>query len=170
MPKREIRILALNLAQTKYKLIVVGVVFRGNRWLDGIVSGLVEAKGQERTQEIARIVRRSRQFTQLHAIMLAENAADFDCHPTQLAKSLSVPVIMPSVQCSESSLIQEQSTVSFNFRLAGEDVSFVATGIGVEEAKEVLAVSTKPGSRKPEATRVAELLMRELKFTLNSED
>ena len=170
MPKREIRIFALNLAQMKSKLIVVGVVFRGNLWLDGIISALVEAKDQERVKEIAKIVKRSKQFTQLHAILLAGNAVDLNFHPTQIAESLNVPVIMPTARYSESSQTEAQSTVSFNFRLGGERVSFVASGMGVEEAKEILVVGTKPGSRKTEATRVAELLVGELKSTLNSDD
>jgi len=73
--KKEIRILAVsngapsNLSK-KRNIEVVGVVFRGAYWLEGVMWTTLERDGRDATSNLARMIRSSRHFQQMRVIMI----------------------------------------------------------------------------------------------------
>lgn len=97
--KPEIRILGLDdgafLPHTAGKADVVGVVFRGGRWLDGVMRTEVTIDGLDATERISSMVTESPHYEQLRVLMLSGitfagfNVVDI----RELFESTSLPVI-----------------------------------------------------------------------------
>jgi len=72
--KPEIRVLGVDdgmfTPHVKGSVLIVGVVFRGGCWLDGVISTKVEVDGFDATDQIASMVNRSQHHKQLRVIML----------------------------------------------------------------------------------------------------
>jgi endonuclease V-like protein UPF0215 family len=72
--KNEIRILGVDdspfPSHTKEELLLVGTVFRGGSWLDGVLSTYIHGDGTDATQKIIDMVINSRNLGQLGVIML----------------------------------------------------------------------------------------------------
>ena len=77
-------------------VIVVGVVFRGGHWMDGVLSTRVAVDGTDATTKLIRIINRSKFKSQLRAIMFKGialggfNVIDFK----RLYKSTKIPIII----------------------------------------------------------------------------
>lgn len=73
--KPEIRILGLDdgafVPRTAGKADVVGVVFRGGRWLDGVMRTEVTIDGLDATERISSMVTKSPHYEQLRVLMLS---------------------------------------------------------------------------------------------------
>ena len=100
--KSEIRIVGIDdgpfKPHIKEKVLVVGAVFRGGRWLDGILSTHVEVDGMDATQKIVEMINHSKHKDQLRVIMTSGiTLAGFnviDVH--ELFKKTTLPVIVVS--------------------------------------------------------------------------
>jgi endonuclease V-like protein UPF0215 family len=72
--KSEIRVMGIDdgpfAPHTKGKVMLVGTVFRGGQWLDGIVRTYVDIDGTDATQRIIDMVNKSRHKGQLRVIMV----------------------------------------------------------------------------------------------------
>ena len=72
--KREIRIVGFDdgpfVPRTKGKAIIVGVVFRGGDFLDGVLKTEVEIDGMDATKKLINLINNSRHKPQLRVIML----------------------------------------------------------------------------------------------------
>ena len=72
--KPEIRILGIDDGQfvphSKSQVHVVGVVFRGNCWLEGIMSSMVTVDGFDATSNISNMITSSPHYKQLRVVML----------------------------------------------------------------------------------------------------
>ncbi len=72
--KSEIRVLGVDdgmfTPHAKGSALIVGVVFRGGSWLDGVMSTKVEVDGFDATHKIASMVNSSQHHKQLRVIML----------------------------------------------------------------------------------------------------
>lgn len=72
--KPEIRILGVDdgvfTPHTKTLALIVGVVFRGGYWLDGVMHSTVEVDGFDSTQKIVSMIMNSPHYKQLRVIML----------------------------------------------------------------------------------------------------
>ncbi len=82
----------------KGKALIVGAVFRGGQWLDGILSTHVEVDGTDATRKIAEMINRSKHKDQLRVIMTSGiTFAGFnvlDIH--ELFEKTELPVIVVS--------------------------------------------------------------------------
>lgn len=163
MPKKEIRILGLSIAKTKFGLLVTGVVFRGNLWLDGVVCGLIKTHTQDRINRISSIIKESKQFSQLHAVILTNTESISDRELDQLAEAAKIPVMALTNKRPVKKL--RHKVRSFDLQVNGTRMSVLAASIEKEEAKEILGIGSKPGGKTPEATRIADLVMKEMNFT-----
>lgn len=74
MVKPEIRVLGVDdgkfIPHSKSEVLVVGVVFRGGYWLDGVMSTLVAVDGFDATENICKMITSSPHYRQLRVIML----------------------------------------------------------------------------------------------------
>ncbi len=88
--KPEQRILALTIVKVQGKhRFLLGIVYRGNRWLDGII---FEPLGRKRALGMAQTVQKSPYFKELRYIMLRRhNTSQIDGR--RLNKELELPVI-----------------------------------------------------------------------------
>jgi len=72
--KREIRILGIDDSKfhprKNQSAIILGVVFRGGLWLDGIMKSLIEVDGLDVTEKIVEMIKASPHYQQLRVIML----------------------------------------------------------------------------------------------------
>ena len=98
--KKEIRLLGIDDAPfDKFKdrkTLLLGVFFRGGSSLDGVLSEIVEVDGTDSSDRIIRMVRKSRFYHQLRAIMMKGiavggfNLIDIE----KVSKKTGVPVIV----------------------------------------------------------------------------
>ncbi len=72
--KREIRVIGIDDSpfdkRTRKPVLVVGTIFRGGDWLDGVVSTYVEQDGYDATEKIADMINKSKFVSQLRCIFL----------------------------------------------------------------------------------------------------
>jgi endonuclease V-like protein UPF0215 family len=69
--KREIRILAIDdSALLNEKVMIVGTVFRGGDWMDGVLRSDITRDGHDSTFVICNMIKKSKHFGQLRAVML----------------------------------------------------------------------------------------------------
>lgn len=71
--KPEIRILGIDdgpfVARAKEKVLLVGTIFRGGRWLDGVLRTYIDQDGNDVTKRVVEMVRKSRHRGQLRVVM-----------------------------------------------------------------------------------------------------
>jgi endonuclease V-like protein UPF0215 family len=179
--KREIRVLGVDdgifVPHTAGKVDVVGVVYRGGYWFDGVMRTEVTIDGLDATGKIAEMIRKAPQYEELRVVMLngitfaGFNVVDIK----ELFKMVNLPVIAVArvkpdlekirkalenlTECrrrwqaveSAGKIIQVQT------RKTGEAVYMQATGISWEDAEKILKI-TSTRSSVPEALRVAHMI------------
>lgn len=152
-------------------VLVVGAVFAGTR-LDGVLSGKLRRDGSNATRVIEGIVRRSRFFPQIHAVLLQGiTFAGFNVVDLPgLHAALGVPVIVvmrhrPDFDAIRSALLDHVRGGARKWRLveAAGPVEAVGAlfvqraGIAAEEAAALLR-GLQQHSMVPEPLRVAHLV------------
>lgn len=179
--KPEIRIVGVDdgffLPHTHGKCDVIGVVFRGGYWLDGVMRTQIEIDGMDATEKIGGMIANSPHHGQLRVVMLdGVTFAGFNIVDTsQLHEIVSLPVIAVTREKPDFDDIQKAlKNLSFSKErwkaiADGKDVAKVsmrdgkkavyiqAVGIELDIAKRVVR-STATRSNIPEALRVAHLI------------
>jgi hypothetical protein len=179
--KPEIRVLGVDdggfVPHVKRLIPVIGVVFRGGYWLDGVMSTEIEVDGFDATEKIARMVTGSPHCKQLRVIMLnGITFAGFNVVDVQaLNASTGLPVIAVVREKPDLPRIREalenlpMSEERWNVVLKAGEVCEVsvgrgkqrvfvhAVGVSVEDAARIIQL-TSTRSNAPEALRVAHLV------------
>ena len=74
--KSEIRVVGTDdgnsVSVGKDKISLVGVVFRGGRWLDGVLRTKIKADGFDVTRKIVRMIKNSGHYGQIRVLMLSK--------------------------------------------------------------------------------------------------
>ncbi len=179
--KPEIRVLGLDdgmfVPHSQAQVHVVGVVFRGGYWLDGVMSTRIAVDGLDSTTKISRMIRNSPHFGQLRVVLL--NGVTFAGFNVVDMKALYAKTGLPilAVTSRKPDLAKVQSALKNlpdseeRWRAilnAGEifpvitrkgklPVYVEAVGVSRERAEEVLKL-TATHSRLPEPLRVAHLV------------
>jgi len=176
--KSEIRILGIDDApfppHTNDKVMLIGTVFRGGTWLDGVLRTYITGDGEDSTEKIIQMVNKTRHKDQIGVIMLdgitfgGFNLANIK----KIFKETGVPVIVimrkfPNFEKIKKALTRfEDHENRWNIVLdAGtvykienkEPIYVQISGIDLEDAKEIVALSTTR-SAIPEPIRVAHLI------------
>jgi len=100
--KSEIRIIGIDDGpfepRTKGKALLVGVIFRGGEWLDGVLRIYIEVDGTDATQRIGDMINKSRHKGQLRVIMVdGVTFAGFNVIDIQeIFRQTGLPVIVVS--------------------------------------------------------------------------
>lgn len=176
--KPEIRILGIDDAPlVSKKILVIGTVFRGGLWLDGVLKTEVEKDGLDATQKIIEMTRNSRHYGQVRVLMLnGVTIAGFNVVDIQkVSREVKLPVIvvmrqMPDFNAIEKALqnLSKPKTRLRMIKKAGEirevktqkrglPVYIQSVGIDLEKAEEVVRLASTH-SRVPEPLRVAHLI------------
>lgn len=179
--KPEIRVLGIDdgvfKPHTRGFVPVVGVVFRGGYWLDGVMCTRVRVDGFEATGKIASMILDSPHFKQLRVIMLnGITLAGFNVVDIKkLNAKTGLPVITVTREKPNFEKIRRalknlprseerwkavlNAGEMFEVMVGGKDKKiYVQTaGIGREDAERILKV-TSTRSHIPEALRVAHII------------
>ena len=176
--KREIRILGVDDApfpsHTKNKVMLIGTIFRGGTWLDGVLRTYIKGDGTDSTSNIIKMVNGSRHKDQMGVIMLdGITFGGFNVvNIKEIFDETGIPVIVimrkfPNFEkikkalmrfedCRERwALIQEAGTVHKIENI--EPLYIQIYGIDLEDAKEIVSIATTR-SAIPEPIRVAHLI------------
>jgi hypothetical protein len=158
--KAEIRVIGIDDGfSRRKKRVIVGVVFRGGLWLDGVISSVLDASGSSLGRGLGAMVAESKfhkelRFAILHGAMLGPALA--------VLKEFSKVTRLPTIALLHG---RQSRTTGLALRRAGNAVKFrlrpglsaLCIGLTTEKAMEVLRVTTvKPPL--PEPVRVASLI------------
>ena len=163
MIKKEARILGLATPTIKLKRVpVIGVVYRGNLWLDGIFKCQIHSGRRERLSGLVRTIVHSKQYSQIHAVILSrENLAPgVLIDNADFSRRINLPVlsIIKVVGYRNRQRHAGSKAECFHIKIAGRVVYVRAAGLSREEAHEIFAVACSNGRWIPEAVRVAQIV------------
>lgn len=179
--KPEIRVLGVDdgvfKPRTRGFVPVIGVVFRGGYWLDGVMHTKIKVDGTDATRKIASMVINSPHHKQLRVIMLdgitfaGFNVVDIK----ELNAKTSLPVItvtrekpnleeirralenLPKSEERWKAILNAGEPVEVPVKGGKEKIYVQAVGISLEDAIKILRL-TSTRSNIPEALRVAHLI------------
>jgi len=179
--KQEIRVLGVDdgvfIPHSRGSAPVIGVVFRGGYWLDGVMSTKVEVDGFDATNKIATMIVNSRHYEQLRVIMLdgitfgGFNVVDIK----RLNAETRLPVIavtrdkpdfddirkalknLRSPEKRWKAILNAGEIFEVSIRRKGEKAFVEICGILEDDARKIVQL-TSTRSSVPEALRVAHLI------------
>jgi endonuclease V-like protein UPF0215 family len=179
--KPEIRIIGVDdgvfTPRSKDSVIVVGVVFRGGYWLDGVMHTRVKVDGVDATKKISSMIVGSSHRKQLRVIMLCGitfggfNVVDIK----ELSMKTGLPVIavtrekpnlkdvqaalknLPKSEERWRAMVNAGETFEVATRHKDAKVFIQVFGVSVKDAVKILRL-TSTRSNVPEALRVAHLV------------
>jgi len=185
--KPEIRVLGVDdgifVPHTKGFAPIIGVVFRGGYWLDGVMSTKVEVDGFDATDKIASMTINSPHYKQLRVIMLdgvtfgGFNVVDIK----RLNKETKLPIIavtrdrpnfkeihdalrhLPASEKRWKAVMNAGEIFEVTTRGKSEKVFIEEAGIFEEDARKIVRL-TATRSSVPEALRVAHLVASGVSF------
>ena len=179
--KPEIRVLGIDdgafTPHVEGQVPVIGVVFRGGYWLEGVMHTEIAVDGFDATDQIASMITGSPHWKQLRVIML--NGITFagfnivDVEALNLATKLPVITVtrekpdlaeihkaLQNLPCSEErweTILKAGEPVEVATRNAKATVFVQTVGVSKEDAQKILRL-TATRSNIPEALRVAHLI------------
>ena len=166
--KKESRILGLSAFERTAEVIpVIGVIFRGSQWFDGIIACHLRPWNHKNTSDLARAIIKCKQYSQIHAVILVNE--QFSLRTRVYMKTLSTAINRPIIAIvrKRSALVwrehqkQSESILSNYYRvnLSGKYLSILAIKLTFTETSEILSLACVKGSTMPEAVRVAQLIV-----------
>jgi len=179
--KPEIRVLGVDdgvfLPRTEGTVDVVGVVYRGGYWLDGVMRTEVEIDGMDATEKIASMIKSSPHYKQLRVVMLnGITIAGFNVVDIQhLFKEVGLPVItvtrekpnlaeikmalenLPEYEKRWQAMRNAGKITKVYTRDNEEAVYMQSAGVSLSDAEKILK-KTSTRSNVPEALRVAHIV------------
>jgi len=174
--KPEIRILGIDdSALLKEKVMIVGAVFRGGDWIDGVLRSEITKDGLDATDVICNMIKKSKHYGQIRAVILdGITYGGFNVVDIQLLyRETGIPVIAvmrsyPDFEKIKSALKhfpdgEERWTIIKRAgkieKITGEKnlIYIQRAGIGLETVKRIIRL-TSIRSNIPEPLRVAHLI------------
>lgn len=159
------------------EIMIVGTVFRGGDWMDGVLRSEITRDGKDATEVICKMVKRSKHYGQLRVIMLdgvtygGFNVVDI----SKLNKETGLPVIVimrsyPNFEKIEAALghftdgeerlkvIEKAGRIEEVITKKTENPIYIQkAGIGSDSAKKIVRL-TATRSNIPEPLRVAHMI------------
>ncbi|MGQ9460023.1 MAG: endonuclease dU [Candidatus Bathyarchaeaceae archaeon] len=179
--KHEIRVLGVDdgifVPHTKGKVDVIGVVYRGGQWLDGVMRTEVAVDGMDATEKIASMIKKSPHYNQIRVVVLdgityaGFNVVDIN----ELFKRVNLPVIavtrekpdltqikkalknLPESEKRWNAIESAGKIIEVRTRNTEEAVYMQIAGISQKDAEKILR-NTSTRSNIPEALRVAHII------------
>ena len=179
--KPEIRVLGVDdgafTSHTADSVLVVGVVFRGGYWLDGVMYTKITVDGFDATEKISSMITSSPHWKQLRVIMLnGITFAGFNIVDIKLLNAETrLPVIavtrekpdladiheaLKNLSRSEerwSAVLNAGAPIAVSTRREQEKIYMQAAGLSADAAQKILRLASTR-SNIPEALRVAHLI------------
>jgi endonuclease V-like protein UPF0215 family len=177
--KPEIRILGIDdgkfLPHTKGTVIVVGVVFRGGLWLEGVMHTTVKIDGSNATEQLAKMINSSPHYQQLRLVMLnGITLGGFNLVNIKVLHLVtSLPILAltrdkPNLEAIRSALthlpqknkrweVVEAAGEIYEITNKGTHLYMETAGISLSDAKKIVELASARSSF-PEPLRVAHLV------------
>jgi endonuclease V-like protein UPF0215 family len=183
--KQEIRIVGIDdgvfTPHTKGFADIIGIVFRGGYWLDGMMTTKVNIDGMDATEKIAEMVRVSPHYAQLRVVMLngvtfaGFNVVDI----AKLSELAALPVIaitrekpnfddihkalthLPQSETRWKIIENASGLIRVRSRRGEEPIFMQIAGISKEDAEKIVR-GTSTRSNVPEPLRVAHIIASSL--------
>ena len=179
--KSEIRVLGVDdgafKPHVKGQVPVIGVVFRGGFWLDGVLHTSIEIDGFDATERIVSMITSSSHYRQLRVVMLnGITFAGFNIVDVKaLYAATKLPVItvtrekpdftdiqkalqnLPNSEKRWGTILSAGEPVEVSTRNTKAKVYMQTVGVSKEDAQKILRL-TSTRSNIPEALRVAHLI------------
>jgi endonuclease V-like protein UPF0215 family len=179
--KPEIRVLGVDdgafIPHVKGQVPVVGVVFRGGYWLDGVMHTKIAVDGFDATDRISSMITGSSHYKQLRVIML--NGVTFAGFNIVDVKALNAATKLPIITVTREkpdladihkalqnlphseerweAILNAGEPIEVSTRNAKAKVYMQNVGVSKEDAQKILRL-TSTRSNVPEALRVAHLI------------
>ncbi len=178
MLKEEIRIIAWDDCAFKFRqrsVLIVGAIFRGGKFLDGLLSTKIEKDDMDATEKIIKSIKKSRHYDQLSLIMLdgisygGFNLVDIK----KLNKETNLPVMaiqrkVPNIKKFSDAMkifkdhkkriaVVKKAGKFYRYKVSQGDVFYQRCGISDDSCRKILAM-TCVRSNIPEPIRVAHLI------------
>ena len=162
--KKEIRILGLSAPRKPFfNPCIVGVVFRGNLWLDSILTCTLQGSRKRYLSDLAKAIRMSKQYPQIHvAIFSRENILPLEFEDLRaLAKLVDFPVFAickkphPTLMRRQEIVVMTENKMPKPIWVYGEEHM---------RAKEILSLGCTHNWHIPEAVRAADLIANQLQI------
>jgi endonuclease V-like protein UPF0215 family len=179
--KSEIRVLGVDdgafKPHVKGRVPVIGVVFRGGFWLDGVMHTEIDVDGFDATDKIASMITESSHYKQLRVVLL--NGITFAGFNIVDVKALNAATKLPIITLTREkpdfagiqkalqnlsnsevrwkAILRAGEPIEVSNRSAGAKVYMQTVGISKETAQKILRL-TSTRSNIPEALRVAHLI------------
>jgi uncharacterized protein len=183
--KPEIRVVGIDdgkhVFRSKTQVPVVGVVYKGGIWFEGVMSTSVWVDGFDVTEKVAEMILSSPHYKQLRVIMLngltyaGFNVIDI----VELNKATKLPVIalakdkpnLESIQSALSNLDHAKERYQTLLKAGeivclqnnGKKIFMHTSGLYCEDAQKIVAI-TSTRSSMPEPLRVAHLIASSTSF------
>jgi len=179
--KPEIRVLGIDdgffIPHTKGTVDVIGVVYRGGYWLDGVMRTEVTIDGMDATEKIASMIKESPHYDQLRVVVLngitfaGFNVVDIN----ELYKRVNLPIIavtrekpdfaeirkalenLPERERRWEAIDSAGKVIKVQTRNTEEAVYMQIAGVLQKDAQKILR-TTSTRSNVPEALRVAHII------------
>ena len=165
MLKRETRILGLSAAGIGESLIVIGAIYRGSLWLDGVVTAIVDPSDRDLEKEIATVIKNTKQFPQLHATIVSRGLFG-KLSLGNLARHLRIPVITSYQRIGKTRMPTSFSNVNRSHLIVNtKKLVLLYAGKMRDEAQKLYTIGCAGSEDVPEAVRVADRLVREVRST-----
>ena len=179
--KPEIRVIGIDdgafKSRLKGKVPVIGVIFRGGFWLDGVIHTRIAVDGIDATEKIASMIIGSSHYKQLRVIMLnGVTFAGFNIVDVEALHSVTkLPIItvtrekpdfdaihkalknLPKSEIRWKAILGAGDPIEISTRSAEAKVYVQTAGLTKEDAQKILRL-TSTRSNIPEALRVAHLI------------
>jgi len=194
--KPEVRVLGVDdgdfTPHTRGLVDVVGVVYRGGYWLDGVMRTQVEVDGTDATEKIAAMIASSPHYDQLRVVVLdgvtfaGFNVVDIK----ELFKRVKLPIItitrekpnleeirralenLPQFEERWKAMGNAGKTIEVHVREGEHPVYMQIAGISERDAEKIVK-NTSTRSNVPEALRVAHIIasgLAKFKEKTNNDD
>ena len=174
--KREIRVVGIDdgnfFLRGVGKVNLVGVVFRGGEWVDGVLRTKIDVDGFDATKKIVKMVRESNHYGQIRVLMLTKicfgksNIVDVE----KVFRSVKRPVIvfmrkplnMGRLKLrvkdtkNETEKLRVLENLKKEFLRIGKDFWMLLFGVERFDAEKILEITLK--NTLPEPLRVARLV------------
>jgi endonuclease V-like protein UPF0215 family len=163
--KKEIRILGLAAIDLRRERRLIGVIFRGNLWLDGVLTCSFDTHA-DYISDIAQAILKSRQYSQVRVAIVRENLLPKgiqDLRKLNLKTHLPTILIIKSKSHSHSTTTKSQHARSLRLRRGRRKVIVKTLELDKEAARDIFLVACRGDSLIPEALRIAELVTFALK-------
>jgi endonuclease V-like protein UPF0215 family len=179
--KPEIRVIGIDdgafKPHLKGKVPVIGVVFRGGFWLEGVIHTKIDVDGFDSTERISSMIIRSSHYKQLRVILLnGVTFAGFNIiNVKELHEMTKIPVItvtrekpdfgeihkallnLPRSEMRWKTILSAGEPTEVSTRSSDAKVYMQTAGVAKEDAQKILRL-TSTRSNIPEALRVAHLI------------